>query len=132
MHRKKVFLVLLMAGMVMVMATGSAFGGGESTQNVTVELLPKVPTVYGCITDYIRKDEFEIIYAAGEWVCHGTIPWKILDVDIKMVNNGMEVCRKVAAKQGYSHVYYILITTSTLLDVLMAQRHMSKATLSAW
>ena len=106
MHRKKVFLVLLMAGMAMVLATGSAFGGEKNTQNVTVELLPKVSSVYGCITDYIRKDEFEIIYATGEWVCHGTVPLKIAAADIKLLSAGMKTCKEAATTLGYSHVYY--------------------------
>jgi len=104
MHRKKVFLVLLMAGMAMVLATGSAFGGGEKEEKVVAEPFQKAYIVCGSIRDYIG-DEYKIIWAYYYGIYNRSKNEKS-DLEHILFKYGKKICRREAANQGYSHVYF--------------------------
>ena len=104
MHRKKVFLVLLMAGMAMVMATGSAFGGEKKEKKVVVEPFQKAYIVCGSIRDYIG-DKYKIIWAYYYGIYNRSKNERS-DLEHNLFKYGKEICRREAANQGYSHVYF--------------------------
>ena len=107
MHRKKVFLVLLMAGMAMVMATGSAFGGGKKEKKVVSEPFQKAYTVYGSIRDYIG-DKYEIIWAHYYGIYSRNRNERPIDLKYDLFKYEKESCQREAANQGYSHVYFAI------------------------
>ena len=108
MYRKKVFLVLLIAGMAMVLATGSAFGGEKKGKKseVSVGMLMGASRIYGSIKDYIG-DNYKIIYVTGYEECtKDKTENGLTSLAFKLVHDANDWCKQAATTLGYSHVYY--------------------------